>query len=774
MLSLEGCDNLTDISMMTVAALVHLRILSLKNCVKLTDRGMAHLCGQMEGPGEEEDAYDDDNTEEKEEDQDAVSIYCDTSNRGEPSSSSTRRWRSSGSPPTPSTFVQSTVQRLSPSPLVSRKSRSSHQHHNTSSTTNNAPTTIDHLIVCPPIECLDVSGCIDITEYGLSMITSSLGATLTSLTLGGCSRVATIENVSLRALARRWQPSPSSLLSPLAPRLKVLDLSGCTRVTNAGLLELSSLASLECLMLWNCLSLTSEGLQVLENLRGLTELSLRGCQQLSDLMFEHIGYLNRLERLDLRTCERITGENGFSSLFTLKRLKYLNLRGCYGITDAGLVQLKEAHLADVEVLNLQDCWQTTATGLAHLSTMTALRDLNLSGCRNLVCAEALPGIGALDQLTSLCLKNCERLRDGCLDSLTSLQQLVHLDISGCRELTGAGLAPLAQLNNNSLETLRMQHCIGLRGPNCLVHLAALNKLTLLHLGGCDNMVGTALRDLGRSSRRTTGTGTGGGHRDRNKQQEGQYYDGIALKSLNLEGCRNVPLLDRGVAALAGSGGAGQLTYLSLAGCTALTDAGLAVLGKFGALKQLNLSDCVQIDGTGFGSWANLHHSVEKEENDSRCGLENLQLQGCIGISDQGLEAVAQLKSLRELNLKHCKHAGDDGLQALAASLFQLTSLSLQGMAGVTNKGVGHLSTMTSLRELELQFCWQFSEDALCQLTGCNQLSYLNLMYSWQGVTDAALETLISGMPCLVSLNVLGCHRLSARAKADAAHLLEWV
>lgn len=283
------------------------------------------------------------------------------------------------------------------------------------------------------------------------------------------------------------------------------------------------------------------------------------------------------------------------------------------------------------------------------------------------------------------------------------------------------------------------------------------------------MVGTALRDLGSS-----GTG-GGGCINRDKQ--GQYSHGIALKSLNLEGCRNVPLLDRGVAALAGSGGGDQLTYLSLAGCTALTDTGLAVLGKLDALKQLNLSDCVQIDGTGFGSWGvNLHHNVEKEEedNNARCRLENLQLQGCIGISDQGLEAVAQLKSLRELNLKHCKHAGDEGLQALAASLSRLTSLSLQGMAGVTDKGVGHLAKLKSLRELELQFCWQFSEGALCRLTVCNQLSHLNLMYSWQGVTDAALETLVSGMPCLVSLNVLGCHRLSARAKADAAHLLEWL
>lgn len=39
------------------------------------------------------------------------------------------------------------------------------------------------------------------------------------------------------------------------------------------------------------------------------------------------------------------------------------------------------------------------------------------------------------------------------------------------------------------------------------------------------------------------------------------------------------------------------------------------------------------------------------------------------------------------------------------------------------------------------------------------------------MTDDALRVLGS-MTCLLSLNVLGCHRLSAGAKAAVAHLLD--
>ncbi len=44
------------------------------------------------------------------------------------------------------------------------------------------------------------------------------------------------------------------------------------------------------------------------------------------------------------------------------------------------------------------------------------------------------------------------------------------------------------------------------------------------------------------------------------------------------------------------------------------------------------------------------------------------------------------------------------------------------------------------------------------------------MYSWK-VTDAALGTL-GAMSSLISLNVLGCHRLTPQGRAGVAHLLD--
>lgn len=59
---------------------------------------------------------------------------------------------------------------------------------------------------------------------------------------------------------------------------------------------------------------------------------------------------------------------------------------------------------------------------------------------------------------------------------------------------------------------------------------------------------------------------------------------------------------------------------------------------------------------------------------------------------------------------------------------------------------------------------------ICHLTALTALSRLDLMYSWK-VTDDALRTL-GGMTSLLSLNVLGCHRLTPGGKAGVAHLLD--
>lgn len=185
--------------------------------------------------------------------------------------------------------------------------------------------------------------------------------------------------------------------------------------------------------------------------------------------------------------------------------------------------------------------------------------------------------------------------DGALGFATALASLQQLDLSGCRELGPASLAPLAALAP-SLACLRLQHCSSLRGPAALAPLSALTGLAHLNLGGCTGIHGQALRAL-RCGAAPAGGGCAWGRRvARHSQMRCQTlrlppqpplsYPPThihsptnpslpspprlalppcstmgGLRSLCLEGCRGVPLLDAGLAALAPH--LGRLTSLNL-------------------------------------------------------------------------------------------------------------------------------------------------------------------------------------------------------------------
>eukprot|EP00887_Chlorella_sp_A99_P001149 scaffold14.g1149.t1 len=553
---------------------------------------------------------------------------------------------------------------------------------------------------------LDVSGCILISERGFAALVATQAASLQDLVIGGCSRVSTVSDAVLAEVGR-------------LSRLTRLDMSGCTQVSDAGLQHVGRLARLRSLCLWNVLRVTDGGLAALAGAAALTELSLRGCQQLTDACLAHAGALPELRRLDARACEHLRGEE-FGRLRRLTQacgagasrrqnssartapgsgsLTELNLRGCYSVADPGLEALGAA-LRSLEVLNLQECWQVTERGLASLSGLTRLADLNLQGCRNIQNApgQPLPGLGALAALRALCLRNCDRLADGALAPLSRLHGLSSLDLSGCKDLSPAGLAPLGGLR---LAHLKLQHCLGLRGPAALAALSGPTVLTALHLGGCDNVSLTLLH---------------------------------ALPSPRL--------------------------LLPPQGCATLTDAGLAALGQLTALVALNLSDCTGLTGAGFAGWA----------ASAPAGLTSLQLQNLSGLEDGVLAEVAKrCPRLAELNLKHCRRLTDASIAGAAPALRRLASLCLQGMTGLSDEALRCLAAVTSLRELELQFCWQLTDAGIAHLTAL-ELSRLDLMYTWK-VTDDSLAAL-SAMTSLLCLNVLGCHRLSPGAKAALADRL---
>ena len=113
-----------------------------------------------------------------------------------------------------------------------------------------------------------------------------------------------------------------------------------TRISNAGLSNLSKLARLEFLNVSGN-AMTNDGLQYLELLTHLRELDLSRLP-IDDAGLKRLVPLKNLERLELIFTEGFAGpivtDSGAHSLAALKQLKTLNLVGAR-ITDGSLTEL---------------------------------------------------------------------------------------------------------------------------------------------------------------------------------------------------------------------------------------------------------------------------------------------------------------------------------------------------------------------------------------------------------------------------------------------------
>ncbi|CAM9651493.1 unnamed protein product [Lampetra fluviatilis] len=171
-----------------------------------------------------------------------------------------------------------------------------------------------------------------------------------------------------------------------------------------------------------------------------------------------------------------------------------------------------------------------------------------------------------------------------------------------------------------------------------------------------------------------------------------------LCCLRLHSCWEVT--DRGVATLAR--GLPALTHLSLSGCSKLTDEGVemvvacppaGVAGAAGSgLLALDLSWCPRITDAALEAIAcELHR------------LQELVLDRCVRVTDLGLGYLSTMPSLRSLNLRWCCQIQDFGLQHLYG-MRSLRVLSLAGCPLLTMAGLSGLARLASLEELELTNC----------------------------------------------------------------------
>ncbi|KAI3468204.1 hypothetical protein Pfo_024867, partial [Paulownia fortunei] len=165
-----------------------------------------------------------------------------------------------------------------------------------------------------------------------------------------------------------------------------------------------------------------------------------------------------------------------------------------------------------------------------------------------------------------------------------------------------------------------------------------------------------------------------------------------LRNLDLGWCRKVS--DE---ALESIGGLNYLEVLNLQGCWLITDVGLAFLAKgslCNTLKRLNLAECDQITDCGLVYLKEM--GCLEELNLAECGPK---------VTDIGGEmAVAEIWTLKKLNLSWLVNVSDVTLVALAGSCWNLEVLDLTGCELVSGTGIRAFSSHDSLKELVLTRC----------------------------------------------------------------------
>lgn len=211
-----------------------------------------------------------------------------------------------------------------------------------------------------------------------------------------------------------------------------------TQLTNAGLVHLAELPSLQTLVLMGDLArskLTGKGLFHLKNLESLRSLGLAFIR-VDDADLAHIKAMKRLKSLSLCGSGPL-GDKGVQHLKDLTDLETLVLDGglyCPGpvLRDVDVEHMKA--LTGLRVLILRA--HITDAGLAHLKGLTSLEWLGVHGGR--VTDAGLVHLKGLTKLERLGLDGSQ-MTDAGFEHLEGLANLAHLQLYGTK-VTEKGVA----------------------------------------------------------------------------------------------------------------------------------------------------------------------------------------------------------------------------------------------------------------------------------------------------------------------------------------------
>nr|XP_008172995.1 leucine-rich repeat-containing protein 29 isoform X3 [Chrysemys picta bellii] len=341
----------------------------------------------------------------------------------------------------------------------------------------------------------------------------------TSITSPAMRSLVQVEGLRLRELVlqncRDLSNEAIGLLCTHQPHLTVLDLTGCSELSDRAALTVSA------------------------GLRALQSLGLGKLQRLTDGGFLGIAELRSLQRLDLSECSLVSGSElvkvcstpelrpslaslsfAFcsllrdSSVLSLARslspsLRVLDLSSCVSITNVS-IQAISSHLPRLTVLRLAWCKELTDWGLLDVEEPREERHHrreNLEQDPTVLSDSAWnesqkrhrASLQALKQLQELDLMACSKLTDSSITQVIRFPALRRLSLGLLPEITDASLVAVAR-GCQSLEQLSMSHCGKLTDKGFLEAASSLRRLQHLVISGCSQLTRQTLMALSRECR----------------------------------------------------------------------------------------------------------------------------------------------------------------------------------------------------------------------------------------------------------------------------------
>ncbi|KAK8601398.1 hypothetical protein V6N13_058889 [Hibiscus sabdariffa] len=219
-----------------------------------------------------------------------------------------------------------------------------------------------------------------------------------------------------------------------------------------------------------------------------------------------------------------------------------------------------------------------------------------------------------------------------------------------------------------------------------------------------------------------------------------------LERLSLARCKLIT--DMGIGCIAV--GCRKLKFLCLKWCLRVGDLGVQLIAlKCQQIRSLDLS-YLPITEKCLKSVIRLQH------------LEDLILEGCHGIDDDGLSTLEQsqsCKSLKMLNLSNCQNVTHTGLSALINGTEQLQQIILAYGSSVTSDLAKCLLTYSKLQSIKLDGCiitWSGIKAMASLDAPFKELSFSKCL----GLTDDGLSFLVQSQKDLRKLDITCCRKIT--------------